>query len=93
MKYRLVDRADLEIVNRRAAEIRKYIVQFSFTDVRAADKFTQKCVEYLSISSVAIREKEMKIRRAEEEAKLAAAREARRKILEAQKGVGRKHKF
>lgn len=92
VKYRLGDQADLDVINRRAAEISKYIVQFSFTDVRMADRFTQKCVEYLSISAVAVREKETKIRRAEEETKLAAAREARRKILEAQKGVGRKIK-
>lgn len=92
VKYRLADAADLEVITRLAREINGYIVQFSFTNLTLADKFTQKCVEYLSISHVAIREKEAQIAKAAADAKLAAEREARRKIIEAQKGVGRKPK-
>jgi hypothetical protein len=93
VKYRLFDSADLQPITQKASNINKFIVQFSFTDVKLADKFTQKCAEYLSISTVAIQEKEAKIRRAAADAKLAAEREARRKIVEAQKGVSRKAKY
>jgi hypothetical protein len=93
VKYRLFDSADLQPITQKASNINKFIVQFSFTDVKLADKFTQKCAEYLSISTVAIREKEARIQRAEADAKLAAEREARRKVVEAQKGVGKKAKY
>jgi hypothetical protein len=89
VKYRLADKEDLKVINRKSREINKFIVQFSFTDVKLADKFTQKCFEYLSISAVAINQKEAEIAQAAKEAKLAVEREARRKLLDAQTGVGK----
>lgn len=92
VKYRLADSQELIVISRKAVQINKYIVQFSFIDLQMADRFTQKCIEYVAISTVAIKHKETEIARQVAAVKLAAEREARRKIIEAQKGVGRKAK-
>ena len=90
VKYWLRDSEDLLVITRKAAQINKFIVQFSFTDLKMADKFTQKCIEYLSISTVAVRHKEAEEARKIAQAKLDAERLARKKILDAQAGLGRK---
>lgn len=87
VKYQLQDASDLKYINARAHEINKFIVQFSFTDIGLADKFTQKCFEYLSICTVAVKHQQDEAARVVAAAKLAQEREARRKILEAQASV------
>ena len=90
VKYRLENSSDLEVITQKARQINEYIVQFSFTNIKLADKYTQKCLEYLSISTVAINTKLTEEKRLIEEAKIAEEREKRKKIIEAQKSVGRK---
>jgi hypothetical protein len=93
VKYRLQDDADLKVIAIKAQRINKYIVQFSFIDINMADKFTQKCVEYLAISTVAVRHKEAEAAKVQEAIKLAQLRAARKQLLDAQRGLGRKSKY
>lgn len=58
MKYNLRSRKDLYFINKKSEEINRNIVEFSFTDIAMADIFTKKCAEYLSISTVAVRNME-----------------------------------
>ena len=87
VKYQLDSASDLKYINLRSHEINKYIKQFSFIDIALADKFTQKCFEYVSICTVAIKHQQDEAARVAAAAKLALEREARRKILEAQASV------
>lgn len=87
VKYHLDSASDLQYINDRSYEINQYIKQFSFTDIALADKFTQKCFEYVSICTIAIKNQQDEAARAAAAAKLAAEREARRKILDAQASV------
>ncbi len=88
IKYRFEDESDLEYISNKALKVSKHIVEYSFVDVRGADQFNQKCMEYLSISTLAVRTKKQREQKAIEDAKLAEERLARRKLLEAQQGVG-----
>eukprot|EP01032_Pedospumella_encystans_P020838 gene20838-23665_t len=87
VKYHLDSASDLKYINLRSHEINKYIKQFSFIDIALADKFTQKCFEYVSICTVAIKHQQDEAARVAAAAKLALEREARRKIIEAQASV------
>ena len=89
MKYHLDSASDLKYINLRSHEINKYIKQFSFIDIALADKFTQKCFEYVSICTVAIKHQQDEAARVAAAEKLALEREARRKILEAQASVAK----
>eukprot|EP01032_Pedospumella_encystans_P020926 gene20926-23760_t len=87
VKYHLDSASDLKYINLRSHEINKYIKQFSFIDIALADRFTQKCFEYVSICTVAIKHQQDEAARVAAAAKLALEREARRKIIEAQASV------
>lgn len=78
---------DLAAISLKAVNINKYIVQFSFIDLHMADRFTKKCIEYVAISTVAIKQKEAEKAREVAAEKLESERLARKKLIEAQQSV------
>ena len=68
----------MTFVNKKAQQINSNIVQYSQIDIESAERFTKRCVEYVSIATVAVN----RVEEEEDKARRLKRREERRIALE-----------